>query len=758
MKNSIRSGLMAAALMICALPGGAAAQRLPETPVAGTGQVPGTSLSIDQLYQPQSIVGTEPGNFAWTPDGAEVLFLWNDEGQSFRDVWSHAPRSGQKRRLTFLGKDSKAEAGQRGIEQVAGLGNGRIAFTLGGRLFTRNADGAVARIATDKQAVRNLGLSPDGKWLAFVAGSASGPPDRTSPGGDLWVMPVSGAGPVRRLVGSDDPRIYVNDYHWSDASDAIAFERNDDSAMPQRDIFYHAQGELRNNRVIRAFPGEETTKATVGVVRLNDGRVRLFDRPDPRHHVWGFGLSGDGKRLFVSGSDMEAKEHTIHVFDVAGGRRETFYRLREARHLRPDWQVAWAPGDDGLIVLTDRDGWSHLYHQRTAGGTPRQITRGEWEVASFAVDRRNRQLYFVANREYLSDRHIYRVPLSGGAIRQIAPQGHGTHEPTYSPDFAHIADWYSNDTTPPELHVIDNRRPGQSVQVTSSPRPAFQRQTWARVGYVEFPSHVDGVPLLGRLSLPANYDPSRRYPLIVGSVYSDAARNQWGGRRAHPTWGIDQYLVAQGYMVLNVNVRGSWGQGRAHNQSQYQGYGETDINDLESGVRYLVAKGYADARRVGLWGSSYGGLMTIMSLAKKPGVYAAGIAGAPATNVWHAYPAQMWIMGSHEGSDMPGRYEAQSALYQAKGIRDPLMIIHGTRDPVVLYSDTVTLAEQMIQREQMFELVTLPGGNHAWASDNLPQTRFAFRKMVDFFNRHVRDRDQSCRASAPAEGPSGNCR
>lgn len=719
-------GAVAALMALGALP--AAAQRLPDTPVAGTASTAGTTLTLDQLYQPQSIVGNEPVGFAWAPDGA-VLFLWNADGHSFRDVWRYDPDTGQKQRLTDLGNDPARQAGQPGIGQVVALADGRIAYTLGGKLFLRAADGTIAPAAADSQAIRNLGVSPDGKWLAFVAS-----------GGGLWVMPAAGTAPARRLVGSDSPKIYVSNYHWSDRSDAIAFEQSDDTAMPERDIFYHAKGELQNNRVVRAFPGEETTRATVGIVRLADGAVRMFDRPDPKHHVWGFGLSGDGKRLFVSGSDMEAKEHTIYLYDVASGRRETFYQLREAKHLRPDWQVAWAPGDDGLIILTDRDGWLQLYHQRTAGGTPRQITRGDWEIASFAVDRKSRQLYFVANKSYLSDRSLYRVPLAGGAVQPVGPQGHGTHEPVYSPDFARIADWYSNDSTPPELHVIDTRRPGRTVQVTNSPRPEFQAQTWAKVGYIEFPSHVDGQTLLGRVSLPANYDPSRRYPLIVGSVYSDAARNQWGGRRAHPTWGLDQYFVSQGYIVLNVNVRGSWGQGRAHNQSQYHSYGETDINDLESGVRHLVARGYVDPKRVGLWGSSYGGLMTIMSLAKKPGVYAAGIAGAPATNVWHAYPAQMWIMGNHQGADMPGRYEAQSALYQAKGIRDPLMIIHGTRDPVVLYSDSIALAEQMIQREQMFELVTLPGANHAWASDNLPQTRFAFKKMVDFFNRNVRDR------------------
>jgi dipeptidyl-peptidase-4 len=725
-KHCIRIGVIAAMMCIGALP--AAAQRLPETPVAGTASVAGTTLTLDQLYQPQSIVGNEPVGFAWAQDGA-VLFLWNEDGHSFRDVWRYHPGTGQKQRLTLLGNDAARQAGQPGIGQVVALGGGRIAYTLAGQLFMAAADGVITPIAAEQRAVRKLGVSPDGKWLAFVAS-----------GGDLWVMPVSGADPARRLIGSDNPKIYLNDYHWSDRSDAIAFEQNDDTAMPERDIYYHAQGKLQNNRVVRAFPGDETSRATVGVVQLASDQVRMFDRPDAKHHVWGFGLSADGKRLFVSGSDMEAKEHTIYLYDVASGRRETFYQLREDKHLRPDWQVAWAPGDDGLIILTDHDGWLHLYHQQTAGGVPRQITRGEWEIASFAVDRKRRQLYFVANKSYLSDRSLYRVPLAGGAVEPVGPQGHGTHEPTWSPDFSQVADWFSNDSTPPELHVVDTGRAGRSVQVTNSPRPAFKQQSWAKVGYVEFPSHVDGTTLLGRVSLPANYDPSRRYPLIVGSVYSDAARNQWGGRRAHPTWGIDQYLVAQGYIVLNVNVRGSWGQGRAHNQSQYQSYGETDINDLESGVRHLVAQGYVDPRRVGLWGSSYGGLMTIMSLAKKPGLYAAGIAGAPATNVWHAYPAQMWIMGHHTGPDMPARYEAQSALYQAKGIKDPLMIIHGTRDPVVLYSDTIALAEQLIQREQAFELVTLPGGNHAWASDNLPQTRFAFKKMVAFFNRNVRDR------------------
>jgi dipeptidyl-peptidase-4 len=740
--NSHRMLSMAAAallLLVTTIPATPAQAQSPAR-VPGTAAVPGTSLSIDELYQHRSLVGTTPEGYSWSADGERVLFLWNEEGYSFRDLWVYSPESGQRTRLTFLGKDEPPQSEKRGIAEAVFLDGERIAFVLDGKLHMRGADGTVAPIEQDKQAVRQLALSPDGRQLSFLSGAPSDPRNRVTRGGILWVRDAaaSGGDSARRVAGEDDPKVYVSSYHWSDDSRTIAFELSDDRAMPERDIYHYARGELQNNRVIRAFPGDETTRTQIGAVHLATLETRLFERPDPKHHVWGFGLSEDGRRLFINSSDLEVKEHVVYVYDVPTGRRETFYQERDPRHIRPDWRVAWAPGDRGLIILTDRDGYLHLYHKETAQSAPRQITHGEWEIESFAVDARGDRIYFLANESHLAERQLYRVALAGGAIERVSPATPGTHAPVYSPDFRRIASFFTNDTTPPELFVIDPDRPDQATQVTRSPQPEFSRQTWADIGYVEFASHVDGTPLIGRLSLPANYDPSKRYPLIVGSVYSDAVRNQWGGRRAHPTWGIDQYFVAQGYIVLNVNIRGSWGQGRAHTHGQLHSYGETDINDLESGVRYLVEQGYVDPERVGIWGSSYGGLMTIMSLAKKPGVYAAGIAGAPATNVWHAYPSQMWIMGPPDGPDMPGRYEAQSPLYQVQGVRDPLMIIHGTRDPVVLYSDTIALAERMIANEQMFELVTLPGANHAWASDNLAQTRFAFKKMVAFFNRHLK--------------------
>ena len=162
-------------------------------------------------------------------------------------------------------------------------------------------------------------------------------------------------------------------------------------------------------------------------------------------------------------------------------------------------------------------------------------------------------------------------------------------------------------------------------------------------------------------SLPPDLDKTKKYPAILGSVYSNTVRNQWGGRIAHPTWGLDQYLVQEGYVLLNVDIRGSSGHGRKFRQrASAQGYGVVDIEDLHSGVEYLETLGFVDPGRIGIWGSSYGGLMTAMSLFKKPGVYKAGVAGAPATNVFHALPGEMWVMMGPAGQ--PGEIRQASSF------------------------------------------------------------------------------------------------
>ncbi|MEX2123443.1 MAG: prolyl oligopeptidase family serine peptidase [Woeseia sp.] len=689
-------------------------------------------LSLDSLYSAPSLLGTPPELVEWSDDGMRIAFLWNDQGYRNCDIWLFSLATGEKRQLTTHIDEANKHA-QKSISEIRWLNNQQIVYLFEGDLYAVDLDGNSKALEARENAIEQLSVSPDGKYLSFVTD------------GDLW---VSNAGEAkenaRRLLKSGSKKIFVESYKWSTNGKSIAMVMADNTAVPDLDIHYFAQGNPQLLSVTRPFPGDETTKRRIGLLKVSDTGQTWLNRRDEKRPIWGYDWSPDSQSVFVDSSDFLAKNRTIFVYDATTAEQETFYSSHDPNRTYPGWAAAWAPDGNGLIVLSDDEGYYHLYHVPEAGSTPVPLTSGTWEVASFSVDSKNSQIYFIGNKDHIADRQLYRVELSPKAnIERISTES-GTYEPFYSPDFRQVAFRFSNDQTPPDLYHKSLRRSENALRITESQQDDFYSYTWADVRYVEFDSHVDGAPLVGRLYVPKNFDDTRCYPVIVGSVYRDTVRNQWGGSQnaggqaPHPTWGLDQLLVSKGYLVFNVDVRSSWGHGKAF-RNDLDEYGGIDVDDIESGVRYLVSRGFADPERVGIWGLSYGGLLTTMSLFKKPGVYAAGIAGAPATNVWHAFPQQMWVMGEPAGDDYPSRYERQSPFFQAEGLEDPLMIVHGTRDNVVLYSDSIALAEKLIANGKTFELVTLPGANHPWASENVEQTRFAFGKIVEFFDRHLKE-------------------
>jgi dipeptidyl-peptidase 4 len=666
-------------------------------------------FTIDRLYSLPWIIGTEPRGFTWSRDSRQVAFLWNDEGTNFYDVWTTDVRTAKPVRVTTMPKS--ASDTDPGVSAVAWYpDNQKLLVTFRNHLYQVRPGQAPQPVSDGSHAA----FAPQSGELAYLRK------------GDLWV----GARQVTALAAPD---ISVEKYYWSPDGKTLAFVEADERRVPLRGIPDYLTQETTLLQVHRAFPGEESTRRRLGFIPADGGPVHWANLgPDSLDLIFSLEWAPDSSTLLVDKSDLYIKDRRLLMVDPLTGKSSLLVRESDPKNVTAEWWAGWAPDGRGVYFTSDRNNDYHVYYVPRDGGTPKPVTAGDWAVFSVSVS--PQALFVVSNQGQPEERQFFRVPFDKDTP-EMAPlrlsHQPGTHDPVISPDGRFAAVRFSNDLTPPDLYLYDVEA-GSERQVTHSPLPEFKDYPWVAARYVTF-----GNGLHGRLTLPPNFDRTRKYPAILGSVYSNTVRNQWGGRNAHPTWGLDQYLAQQGYVLLNVDIAGSSGHGKAFRQRIGLNYGGVDVEDLYSGVKFLEDQGYVDMHRVGIWGSSYGGLLTAMSLFKKPGVFRAGVAGAPATSLFHALTGEMRTMLAPQ--DHPAEYTASSAFLRSANLADHLLIIQGMRDQIVLFKDSVTLVQRLIEEGKDVDLVALPNAPHSWDTGDLIQTRFAYRKLIDFFRLHLGD-------------------
>jgi dipeptidyl-peptidase-4 len=300
-----------------------------------------------------------------------------------------------------------------------------------------------------------------------------------------------------------------------------------------------------------------------------------------------------------------------------------------------------------------------------------------------------------------------------------------------SPDGRRLASLWSDDVTPTELVILEATPGARAHRVTVSPPAGFADHTWVRPRYETFTNAVDGFVVHARIMEPPGLDRTKKHPVIFGGVYSNTVRNRWGGLSGT----LNQYLVQHGYIVVQADVRGSVGYGRAFREAFLMDYGGKDLDDLQAVVDGLKTLPYVDGTRLGIWGSSYGGLLTVYALLKRPGMFAAGVAGAPAVDPFAFGPDDVAITRSPRTH--PEAFVRGSALSLGENLRDHLLIIHGLMDDVVPFRTTMALAERLMLLGKDFDLATAPAATHAWSSREHYAVYF-YRKLVQYFDRHLR--------------------
>lgn len=699
-------------------------------------------LTLERLYSLPWVIGTTPELPTWSPDSQHLAFLWSDAGSNTRDLWWTDTAGHPAERLTRVAdavvtpnpdpqlalRDTGAREHDPGITALAFTADGHaLVFSHKGQLWRAPATALAPPVLLVPQApgAHDLVAVPGSEQITYA--DAQG----------LHLLNLGLPAPRSRLLYPLTDAVAIESLRVSPDGHAIAFLETDSRAITERLIPDYLGPETQAPAIRRAFPGEPSEHYRVGVIALTGGEPVWMDlQGAPEDLVFGLAWSPDSQRLLVDRGDLYIKHRWLRLLNPATGAGTTPYEERDEANVTAEWWADWAPDGHSVFVISDRGADYQLWRIPLDGSAPHALSDGRGAVFSAAVVPTAGGIVYVSNAARSEERTPYFLPFGGSAIALRATPGH--HEPLASPDGHWLADIHSDDGTPPELYLqplIVHGPPAPLRRVTYSPLPAFAQYPWAVARYVDFPNIHDGTLVHARLTLPPDFDPHHQYPAILGSVYSNTAHNRFGGRVYHPTWALDQYLVRHGYVIMNVDIRGSSGHGKRFRQRLREDYGGVDVEDLYSATRYLASTGYVDAQRIGIWGSSYGGLLTSMSLMKHPGTYAAGVAGAPATNMLHAETGEMRTM--MDPRSRAAQYRAASPLLYADQLRDPLLFIHGMRDDTVLFQDTLTLAQRLILADKDFEIAVLPDAPHGWDTQGLAQTRYAFRRLVSFFDRYL---------------------
>ena len=430
--------------------------------------------------------------------------------------------------------------------------------------------------------------------------------------------------------------------------------------------------------------------------------------------VW----SEDGTRAVIGGRSTDNKDRWIFDLDPATGKTRTLVNIHDDAWVGGPQgatnTLGWMKNDREVYFISEKTGYAQLYavpFDGPAGGEPRPLTRGNWEVLDVLQSRDKSKFYLIANADGPFDQFLYEMAGDGGPLTRIS-KAPGRHTAVLSPDEHWIADVYSYSNRPPDLYIQENR-PGQDLtRLTTSPTAEFARYAWQDPPIAMVPAR-DGVPVPARMYKPTNYRQGGPAVIFVhGSGYLQNVDHKWS--TYYHEYMFHHLLMERGYLVLDVDYRGSAGYGRGWRTAVYQHMGGKDLDDIVDAARYAVAQHGTDPKRIGIYGGSYGGFLTLMAMFTQPDVFAAGAALRPVTD-WatynHGYTSD--ILNTPQAD--PEAYHRSSPIFFAEGLKGALLICHGMVDTNVEFQDTVRLTQRLIElHKENWSVAPYPVEDHTF--------------------------------------------
>ncbi|MGD0590763.1 MAG: S9 family peptidase [Bacteroidota bacterium] len=535
-------------------------------------------------------------------------------------------------------------------------------------------------------------------------------------------------------------------YWWSPDSRSIAFLHTDESPVS---TMYFVDFQPYQPRVIKQrYPkaGQSNPIVTLGIANISTDEITWMRLPSTSYEYlvrvnW---LPSSDK---VSIQTMNRAQTEVNLYFVDRSNGIVTNILKETDD---EWVHHYDPyflkNAKSFIWISERSGYAHLYLYTMDGQLINQITKGEWSLQPYgafsigyespilAVNETDGLVFFTASEKSAQEKHVYRSCLDGTGFRRLS-QDDGSHTAYFSPDAQYYLDKYANCSTPPELSL--HRADGTRLQTVSNPRNDLLTSF-----DIQYPAFFtiradDGFLLPAQLSKPKDFDPTRRYPVIIyvyGGPGAPSVKNSWNSNWWSESIYFDQILLDQGFLVMSVDNRSSAYRGKKFEKSiKGQMYGDVELHDLVSALRWLKAQSFVDPGRVGIWGWSGGGTYTLLAMTHTK-EFKAGISVAPVTD-WHYYDTKWVELIMKQPQDNADGYRKTSLIKDAANLHGRLLMVYGTNDDNVHPQNSQAFMNELIKVGILFEVMVYPMRKHTIDDD--PARIHLYKTMLEFWKRNL---------------------
>lgn len=726
--------------------------------LAALSSVPASAerLTLDRIQADPALAGPGVRNLRVSPDGQRITFLRGRTDNQFQlDLWEFNMKDKTTHRLV----DSKQlvpnesispeEQARRERARTASL-NGILNYSwspdgkqllvpIGGDLYLVDVakPDAARKVASGN--VSDPKISPKGRYVSFVRNQNLVVIDLSS--GAEKQLTSDGKGTIHNAEAefvAQEEMGQRTGYYWAPDDSAIAYKRFDEAPVPvvrRFEIFAD-----RTDVVEQRYPaaGAPNVLVELMIVSPSTGVQRQVDLGAEKDiYLVRADWSADSMQLVYQRQTRDQKRLDLVAVDAATLAQRTLLTETSKTWVSINDDLHFLKNRKAFIWSSERTGRNHLYLYDMSGKLLHPISSGNWGIDNvLAVDERAGKVFVASNRDAVIDKQIYALALNGSSADKPAriTKADGWHEAAFARNGEVFVDTFSDPATPPQISI---RRPDGSMVEWLEHNELNASHPYAKYKADHLPTEYgtlkanDGQTLYYSMIKPSNFNPSKRYPVFLstyGGPHSQYVSRKWGNT-------FDQYMAQQGYVVFRLDNRGSSRRERAFTDVIYQHLGKYEVEDQVTGIDWLDKQSFVDPKRIGVFGWSYGGFMTLRLLAAASDKIAMGVSVAPVTD-WALYDTHYTerFVGATPKSD-PDAYKDSGVFAHLDGLKSPLLLVHGMADDNVLFTNTTRLIDGLVNRGVKFDLMTYPGAKHGISSR--AGQRHVYSTIEAFFRKNL---------------------